>query len=100
MADEKLFVDGMIIKKKPNAPQFVKCSLSFKCKDFTEFMRKHHNKGWLNVDLKVSKGGKLYAEVDTWKPKSEQGGDDWSGEPEPEDTRDFSNGDPDEEIPF
>jgi len=82
MADEKLFVDGMIIKRKPSAPAFVKCSLSFKCKEFTEFARKHHKDGWLNVDIKVSKNGKIYAEVDTWEPeKKGSGGDNWGSTP-------------------
>lgn len=84
MADEKVFIDGMIVKRKPKAPSFVKCSLSFKCKDFIEFAKKHHNGGWLNVDIKLSKGNKLYAELDTWKPegKTETKDDDsWNEQP-------------------
>ena len=97
MAD-KLFVDGMIVKRKENAPSFVKCSLAFRCKDFHQFMQKNHNDGWLNVDLKVSKNGKLYAEVDTWKPNKAESND-WGEPPVGEDTRDFSDGNPDD-IPF
>ena len=97
MADEKLFVDGMIIKRKENAPSFVKCSLAFKCKEFHEFMQKNHKDGWLNVDIKVSKQGKIYAEVDTWQPKAESGGDNW-GSSEPQTTpADFK---PTDDIPF
>jgi hypothetical protein len=94
---EKLFVDGMIIKK--GRKDFIKCSLAFKCKDFTEFMKANHKEGWLNVDLKMSKSGKLYAEVDTWEPNKKD--DSW-GEPAPEDTTDFGSGVPqnDPEIPF
>jgi len=69
MADEKIFIDGMIIRRKPKAPNFVKCSLSFKCREFMDFARKYHKNGWLNVDIKLSKGGKLYAELDTFEPK-------------------------------
>jgi len=97
MADKK-FVDGMIVKRKPKAPDFVKCSLSFKCKEFYAFMKENNNDGWLNVDLKVSKQGKLYAEVDDWQPKKKD--DDWDNPPVGEDTRDFSDGDPDDDIPF
>jgi hypothetical protein len=105
MADDKVFVDGMIIKRRENAPSFVKCSLSFKCKEFYAFMQKNHKDGWLNIDIKVSKQGKIYAEVDTWEPENKQGGGDNWGEPAPKDTRDFSEGDPDdqgstENIPF
>ncbi len=105
MADDKKFVDGMIVKRKPKAPDFVKCSLSFKCADFVTFMKANHKKGWLNVDLKMSKGGKLYAEVDTWEPEAKEGGD-WGGDtptakPAPTDDRDYSDGDPDgSEVPF
>ena len=80
MADT-IFVDGMIVKRKPKAPDFVKCSLSFKMADFIKFARANHNDGWLNVDIKLSKGGKLYAELDTWKPdKRESPPDDEWGE--------------------
>lgn len=98
MAKEKIFIDGMIIKKPhANAPDFVKCSMSFKMVDFIAFARKHQKDGWINADLKVSKDGKLYAELDTWEPKQDSGGDDWSApnkEPEAE-----AKG-ADDDIPF
>jgi len=31
-------------------------------------MRQHHKEGWVNIQVKRSKGGKLYAELDTWQP--------------------------------
>ena len=68
MSDDKIFVDGMIVKRHENAPDFVICSLSLKGKELTEFMRQHHKEGWVNIQVKRSKGGKLYAELDTWKP--------------------------------
>ncbi len=68
MAD-KLFADGLIVKKRKNAPDYVICSLSVKCRDFFEFMKKHQKDGWLNLDVKESKNHKFYAEVDTWEPQ-------------------------------
>ena len=68
MAD---FVDGLMAKK-PNekAPDFVKCALSIKRTDLIAWLTGQKD-DWINVQVKESKGGKWYAEVDTWKPRSE-----------------------------
>ena len=68
MAD---FVDGLMAKK-PNekAPDFVKCALSIKREDLIAWLTSQTDE-WINVQVKESKGGKWYAEVDTWKPRSE-----------------------------
>ena len=76
MADEKKFIDGLIVKRNEKAPDFVICNLSFKCEDFVAFLKANHKNGWLNVNVKKSKGGKLYAEVDTWQPKAKDSGSD------------------------
>ena len=68
MDNEKIFVDGMIVKRNPNAPDFVICNLSLKCEELVAFMRKHHKDKWCNIQIKQSKGGKYYAELDTWQP--------------------------------
>ncbi len=65
----KVFAEGMIAKRRENAPEFVKLSLSFKCSEFIEWLRTHENKGWVNVTVKQSKDGKYYAELDTWEAK-------------------------------
>jgi len=69
---DKVFVGGMIVKKPDNAPEWVLGKVSFKLKDFFEFAKQHQDNGWLNVDIKVSKNGKPYAELDTWKPERPQ----------------------------
>ena len=68
MAD---FVDGLMAKK-PNekAPDFVKCALSIKREDLITWLTGQTDE-WINVQVKESKGGKWYAEGDTWKPRSE-----------------------------
>jgi hypothetical protein len=68
MSDEKTFIAGMIYKAPhPNAPDFVKGSLSIKVSEFSAFAQQHQKEGWLNIDLKESKGGKLYAELNTFQ---------------------------------
>ena len=72
MNDEKIFADGVIVKRHERAPDFVKCNLSIKMKDLIEFAKVHHKDGWLNLQVKESKGGKLYCELDTFKPSPQQ----------------------------
>lgn len=63
------FVDGFIPKlPHPNAPDFVKLKASIKRTDMIEWL-KRQNTDWVNLDIKESKSGKLYAAVDTWEPK-------------------------------
>lgn len=69
---EKVFADGLIFKNpRDGAPDFVKGSVSVKVAEFTEFIKKHDNNGWVNLDVKESKGGKMYMELNTWKPEGE-----------------------------
>jgi hypothetical protein len=68
---EKIFADGLVFKApRENAPEFVKGSLSFKVEEFKKFLDAHvSNAGWVNVDIKLSQGGKLYCELNTYKPE-------------------------------
>jgi hypothetical protein len=70
MEQEKIFANGLIFKApRPNAPEFVKGSLSIKVDEFVAFLTAHNtNAGWVNIDIKESKGGKLYCELNTYKP--------------------------------
>jgi len=94
MSEEKIFVNGMIAKRHPNAPDFVKASLSLKMSELIEFARQHHKDGWLNIQIKESKGGKYYAELDTWEPSQAPQQQAPQQQPEPA-TVDF-----DDDIPF
>ncbi len=70
---EPVFLDGMIVKRPhEKAPSFVKARMSFKVADFIKFLKRYQDKGWVNADLKVSKNGKLYAQLDTWKAGENQ----------------------------
>lgn len=90
MSDEKIFVDGMIVKRHEKAPDFVICNLALKGKELVEFMRQHQKDGWVNIQVKRSQGGKLYAELDTFEPKQQSA-------PEPPPAQDNY---PDDDIPF
>ncbi len=65
------FVDGLIVKAPhEKAPDFVKCAISIKRKDLGNWLRGKDD-DWINLQVKVGKSGKWYAEVDNWKPNSE-----------------------------
>ena len=69
---DKEFVNGLIIKPPHDkAPDFVKCAISIKRKDLGNWLREKKD-DWINLDVKVSKDGKWYAEVNNWKPNQEQ----------------------------
>lgn len=68
MSDNAEFPDGLFFKlPHENAPDFVKGSLSIKRKDLGNWLRQKED-DWINLDIKVSKGGKPYIAVSTWKP--------------------------------
>lgn len=65
---DKEFVDGLIVKPPiSGAPDFIKCQISIKRKDLGNWLR-GKDEDWINVDVKVSKKGKWYAQVNNWKP--------------------------------
>jgi hypothetical protein len=69
---DKEFVDGLIVKPPiSGAPDFIKCQISIKRKDLGNWLRGKED-DWINLDVKVSKKGKWYAEVNNWKPKANQ----------------------------
>jgi hypothetical protein len=68
MSDDKIFALGLIYKApREGAPDFVKGSLSIKTEEFTKFLIDHTKpEGWCNIDIKESKGGKLYCELNQY----------------------------------
>jgi len=63
------FVDGLICKRpNPKAPKWVLMNLSIKCEELINFIQTHSDEsGWLNIDVKESKAGKVYCQLNTWK---------------------------------
>jgi len=72
MQQEKTFVNGFIVKRNDNAPDFVLANLSVKLDDFVEFAKANNSDGWLNISFKRGQSGKCYAELDTWKPTAKK----------------------------
>lgn len=65
---EKVFADGFIAKRNEQAPEYVIVNLSVKVSEAMEFLNRNQSNGWCNMQVKRSQGGKLYVELDTWKP--------------------------------
>ena len=69
MSDEKIFAAGVYFKPPhQNAPDFVKGSISIKLADFSAFVKEHRDGEWMNLKVLESRNGKMYVELDTWKP--------------------------------
>jgi len=69
---DPVFADGFIFKRpREGAPDFVKGALSIKVGEAIAFLQKHNNAGWVNLDLKNSQGGKLYLQLNDWKPTTQ-----------------------------
>lgn len=76
---EIIFANGIYFKapdaRTKEKAEWVKGHIAIKCKDAIDFINANGTaKGeeWLNCDLKKSKGGKLYLELNTWKPSEEK----------------------------
>ena len=72
--NDKVFADGLIVKRNQNAPDFVICKLSIKRAEFEKFMAENSKNGWVNLDVKQSRNGKYFAELDTWEPTENSSG--------------------------
>jgi hypothetical protein len=66
---EAKFLDGLIFKMpREGAPEFVKGSISIKREELIKTLQASSDE-WLNLDLKVSREGKAYAQINEWKPE-------------------------------
>ena len=82
---ENTFLEGFFFKlPHDNAPDFVKGSVSMKREEVIKALQALDTE-WVNLDLKVSKEGKAYAQINDWKPEAIAG--------------DVS-GDEDQDLPF
>lgn len=66
MSQEVIFAEGFSFKRNENAPDFVVGKVSAKVDDAIKFLKTREKNGWVNMDIKLSKGGKYYMELDTW----------------------------------
>lgn len=66
---EKIFADGFSFKRREGAPSFVIGRQSIKVDEAIAFLKANVKNGWVNLDIKQSKGGSYYCELDTWEAK-------------------------------
>ena len=66
---EKVFAKGFSFKRNDNAPEFVVGKLSLKADEAIQFIKDNSFEGWVNLDVKKSKDGKYYIELDNFKLK-------------------------------
>ena len=66
---EKIFADGFSFKRREGAPSFVIGRQSIKVDEAIAFLNANVKNGWVNLDIKQSKGGSYYCELDTWEAK-------------------------------
>ena len=74
MSNEKIFAEGIYFNEpRESAPDFVLGRISFQSERARKFLEDNANqKGYVNVDIKRSKDGKIYCELNTWQPKGEK----------------------------
>ena len=73
--DDIKFADGIYFKEPhQNAPDFVKGKLSIQKQKLIAWLEGMDagEEGYINLDIKVAKSGKLYIAVDNWKPNNQQ----------------------------
>lgn len=77
MTKKPMFINGMRVSlPRDGAPKWIKFNISCKVAELTKFLTTNQNEqGWLNIDVKESKTGNIYAELNSWqkgavKPKS------------------------------
>lgn len=64
---ESVLAQGFYFNKRDNAPDWVVGNLSAKAEDAIEFLKEHTNeRGWVNMQILISKEGKPYIKLDTY----------------------------------
>lgn len=76
MSNDTTFTEGFIFKAPhQNAPDFVKHSVSIKLEEFIPWLQNNAHNGWVNIDIKESKNGKLYSALNTYGRDNQKSGD-------------------------
>jgi hypothetical protein len=75
---EKIFAEGLHYElPSQGAPDFVKGKLSVRVADFIEFLKAHVNeRGFVNIDIKQSRGGNYYCELNEYRKAAQPRADD------------------------
>jgi len=74
MSEETTLPVGFFLKPPhSNAPGWVKGQIGIKVDDAIGYLKEHMNdRGYVNLDLKESKQGKLYLDLNTYEKPKEQ----------------------------
>lgn len=72
MENERIFADGFIFKRSEKAPDFVAGNMSVKVDEAITFLRNNERNGWVNLNVKKSRKGNYYIELDQFEPKGSQ----------------------------
>lgn len=68
---EPKFVDGLFFSQpRQNAPQFILGNISISKAKFLTWLdsQQPNDKDYVNIDIKMSKQGKVYCTLNDWKP--------------------------------
>lgn len=64
MSDEMIFASGLYVKRPERAPDFVIAHIGVDVEQFTEWLiQQEITKGFVNLQMCLSRGGKLYCHV-------------------------------------
>lgn len=101
MANDIEFIPGLVLKSpREGAPDFVKLRGSIKRDELIAYLAANTDE-WINFDVKESKGGKLYAARDNWKPNQTGDRSQRKDKPAPAVSEGSQPGVfPDDDIPF
>ena len=75
MADDVIFADGLaFFEPHPNAPDFIKGCISINPEKLAAWMaaQKVNENGYIKLDVKEARSGKLYVSLNTYKPTGGQ----------------------------
>ena len=66
---EQKFIDGFYAKEPhPKVKEFIKCNIGIKKEVFQAWLSNQDSE-YVNIDVKVAKSGKWYAQLNEFKPK-------------------------------
>ena len=104
MSDVK-FPDGIIVKRRDNAPDFVLCDVSIKTDEFIAWLKNNTENGWCNLQALVGQSGEPYMKLNDFKPDASKAGSRAPSKPQAALPRAGSTAgsyqdDGDDEVPF
>lgn len=69
MEKETVFADGFKFERRDNFPEFIIGRLSANTESAVKFLKENTNeRGWVNMVVKKSRGGKIYIALDNFVP--------------------------------